>query len=69
VYGFPSLNKYAIDPVKPIRIVIQNGDVTLKGVVMNQSDKEVAGIRANGVFGVFKVTNDLQVVSQQTEHN
>jgi hyperosmotically inducible protein len=69
VYGYPSLNKYAIDPVKPIRIVVQNGNVTLEGVVNNQSDKEVAGLRANGVFGVFKVTNDLQVANQQSERN
>jgi hyperosmotically inducible protein len=69
VYGFPSLNKYAIDPGKPIPIVVQNGNVTLEGVVMNQADKQVAGIRANGVFGVFKVTNDLQVANQQSERN
>jgi len=64
VYGFPSLNKYAIDPVKPIRISVQNGNVTLYGVVNSQADKNAAGIRANGVSGVFKVTNDLQVAGQ-----
>jgi hypothetical protein len=48
---------------------VQNGNVTLEGVVINQADKEVAGLRANGVFGVFKVTNDLQVANQQSEHN
>jgi hyperosmotically inducible protein len=69
VYGYPSLNKYAIDPAKPIRIVVQNGNVTLEGMVISQADKEVAGLRANGVFGVFKVTNDLQVANQQFEHN
>ncbi|WP_251106661.1 BON domain-containing protein [Alloacidobacterium dinghuense] len=61
VYGFPSLNKYAIDPGKPIRISVQNGNVTLYGVVINQGDKDAAGIRANSVPGVFKVTNNLQV--------
>ena len=69
VYGYPSLNKYAIDPAKPIRIVVQNGNVTLEGVVINQMDKEVAGLRANGVPGVFKVTNNLQVTNQQSERN
>ena len=69
VYGYPSLNKYAIDPAQPIRIVVQNGNVTLEGVVMNKMDKEVAGLRANGVPGVFKVTNDLQVANQQSERN
>jgi len=61
VYGFPSLNKYSIDPAKPIRIVVVNGNVSLAGVVDTQADKDTAGIRANGVPGVFKVTNDLQV--------
>ncbi|MBX6358589.1 BON domain-containing protein [Pseudacidobacterium ailaaui] len=64
IYGFPSLNKYAIDPAKPIRISVQNGHVTLYGVVDNQGDKEAAGIRANSVPGVFSVTNDLQVAGQ-----
>jgi osmotically-inducible protein OsmY len=61
VYGFPSLNKYAIDPGKPIRISVQNGNVTLYGVVDSQSDKDAANIRANSVPGVFHVTNNLQV--------
>jgi hyperosmotically inducible protein len=69
VYGYPSLQKYAMDPVKPIRILVVNGNVTLVGTVISQADKNVAGIRANGVFGAFKVTNDLQVANQQTERN
>ncbi|HVW78650.1 MAG TPA: BON domain-containing protein [Alloacidobacterium sp.] len=64
VYGFPSLNKYAIDPGKPIRISVQNGNVTLYGVVDNQGDKDAAGIRANSVPGVFHVTNNLVVANQ-----
>lgn len=62
IYGAPQLNKYAMDPAKPIRITVVNGNVTLSGVVDNQGDKDVANIRANGVPGVFKVTNNLQVV-------
>jgi hyperosmotically inducible protein len=65
IYGFPSLNRYAIDPAKPIRITVVNGNVTLTGVVDSQSDKDTAGIRANGVPGVFKVTNQLQVANAQ----
>jgi osmotically-inducible protein OsmY len=61
VYGFPSLNKYAIDPAAPIRITVVNGHVILSGVVLNQADKDAAGIRANTVPGVFSVTNNLQV--------
>jgi osmotically-inducible protein OsmY len=67
VYGFPSLNKYAIDPAKPIRISVQNGNVTLYGVVDSQADKDAAGIRANSVPGVFHVTNDLQVAGGAPE--
>jgi hyperosmotically inducible periplasmic protein len=68
VYGFPSLNKYAIDPAQPIRISVQNGHVTLYGVVDSQADKDAAGIRANTVPGVFSVTNDLQVAGQVPEN-
>jgi hyperosmotically inducible periplasmic protein len=62
IYGFPSLEKYAMGVQKPIRIIVNNGHVTLEGVVDNQSDKDTAGIRANGVPGIFSVTNNLQVV-------
>jgi osmotically-inducible protein OsmY len=65
VYGFPSLNKYAIDPGKPIRISVQNGNVTLYGVVDSQADKDAAGIRANTVPGVFHVTNNLAVAGKE----
>ncbi len=61
IYGVPSLQRYAIDPAKPIRITVVNGDITLTGVVDRQADKDAAGIRANGVPGAFKVTNNLQV--------
>jgi osmotically-inducible protein OsmY len=64
VYGFPSLNKYAINPVKPIRIAVQNGHVELYGMVDSQADKDVANIRANSVPGVFSVKNYLQVANQ-----
>jgi len=67
VYGYPSLNKYAIDPAKPIRISVQNGHVQLSGVVDSQADKDTAGIRANGVSGVFSVENNLQVAGQPSE--
>jgi hyperosmotically inducible periplasmic protein len=67
IYGYPQLNKYAIDPAKPIRITVVNGNVTLTGVVDSQADKDVANIRANGVSGVFKVVNNLQVVGGTQE--
>jgi osmotically-inducible protein OsmY len=61
IYGYPSLNRYAIDPAKPIRISVQNGNVELYGTVDSQADKETAFLRANGVPGVFSVKNYLQV--------
>jgi osmotically-inducible protein OsmY len=67
VYGYASLNKYAMDPAKPIRISVQNGHVELYGVVDTQADKDTANIRANGVPGVFSVKNYLQVAGQPTE--
>jgi hyperosmotically inducible protein len=63
IYGAAQLNRYSLDPAKPIRITVVNGNVTLSGVVDNPGDKDVAGIRANTVPGVFKVTNNLQVAN------
>lgn len=67
IYGFPPLMKYSIDPGRPIRISVQNGNVTLYGVVDNAVDRDTASIRANGVQGVFKVTNELQVAATTNE--
>jgi hyperosmotically inducible protein len=61
IYGFSSLNRYALPVIKPIRIIVKNGNVTLEGVVDNPADKNIANIRANGVHGVFSVTNNLRV--------
>ncbi|HEX4165189.1 MAG TPA: BON domain-containing protein, partial [Bryobacteraceae bacterium] len=41
-----------------------NGHVTLEGVVANQGDKDLIGIRANSVPNVFSVTNNLRVEQQ-----
>ncbi len=62
IYGYPSLEKYALGVQKPIRIIVKNGHVTLEGVVDNDTDKNIANVRANGVPGIFSVTNNLQVV-------
>jgi osmotically-inducible protein OsmY len=66
IYGTPQLQRYAMDPAKPIRITVVNGNVTLSGVVDNKMDHDVAGIRANTVPGVFKVVNDLQIAPPQS---
>ena len=63
IYGFPSLQRYALGVQKPIRIIVKSGRVTLEGVVDSEADKNTAGIRANGVPGTFAVTNNLQVVA------
>jgi len=62
IYGEPGLEKYALGVQKPIRIIVKNGHVTLEGVVDNQADKDLAGIRAKTVPGTFSVDNNLQVV-------
>jgi hyperosmotically inducible protein len=62
IYGYPALEKYALGVQKPIRIIVKNGRVTLEGVVDNETDKNLAGMRANTVPGIFQVTNNLQVV-------
>jgi len=67
IYGASQLNRYSLDPAKPIRITVVNGNVTLSGVVDNPGDKVVAGLRANSVQGVFKVTNNLQVATPAAE--
>ncbi len=67
IYGYPSLQRYAIDPERPIRISVQNGNVELYGTVDSQADKEAAYLRANGVPGVFSVKNYLQVAGQPAE--
>jgi hyperosmotically inducible periplasmic protein len=61
IYGDSVLNKYAIDPAQPIRIIVDNGHITLYGSVDNEMDKNVAGIRANQLFGAFSVENKLVV--------
>jgi len=67
IYGDPVLQKYAIVPQKPIRIVVENGHVTLVGVVDSTMDRQVAGMRASEVSGVFSVTNNLAVPGQQVK--
>lgn len=61
IYRSATLSKYAIDPARPIRIIVDNGHLTLYGTVDNKMDKEIAGIRAGSVFGAFSVNNQLNV--------
>jgi hyperosmotically inducible periplasmic protein len=64
VFGFAGLYRYAMGVNPSVHIIVDNGHVTLKGVVDNQGDKNLAYLRANGVPGVFSVTNELLVADK-----
>jgi osmotically-inducible protein OsmY len=61
IYRDSVLGRYGSDPADPIRIIVDNGHITLYGTVQNAMDKNIAGIRANSVPGVFSVDNKLVV--------
>ncbi len=61
IYGHPALNRYSLQAVPPIHIIVKNGQLTLEGVVANEMDKNIANVQANSVPGVFSVTNNLRV--------
>ncbi len=67
VYGTDGLFKYSMGAVPSIHIVVKNGHVTLVGVVDNEADKDLAGIRAKGIPNVFSVDNQLQVANQKVK--
>lgn len=62
IYGDPQIGtRYGYQALPSIHIIVENGNVTLEGVVANQFDKNLINVRANSVPNVFKVTNNLQV--------
>ena len=61
VYGHSVMAPYSLIPHPPIRIIVENGNVTLKGVVRAEMDRSIAYLQANSVHGAFSVTNDLIV--------
>ncbi len=61
IYSQAALQRYGLQAVPPIHIIVKGGNVTLEGVVASESDKNIANIQANGVSGVFSVTNHLRV--------
>jgi hyperosmotically inducible protein len=61
IFSDSSLGRYSMGPVPSIHIIVNNGHVTLEGVVMNQMDANIARIRALGVPGVFSVTSNLRI--------
>ena len=64
IYGDPALSRYGFQAVPSIHIIVKNGNVTLEGVVDNETDKNLAGLRANGVPNVFSVKNTLVVAGE-----
>lgn len=62
IYRYAALEKYALGVIRPIRIIVKTGHVTLEGVVDNETDKNLVNLRANSVPGIFSVTNNLRVV-------
>jgi hyperosmotically inducible protein len=66
IYRDPVLSKYAMDPARPIRIIVVNGHVTLYGSVDSAMDRNIAGLRANQIPGAFSVENNLEVESRQS---
>lgn len=48
----------------PIKIIVRNGDILLRGVVDNEGDRNIAGVRANGVAGAFQVKNEIRLASR-----
>jgi hyperosmotically inducible protein len=61
IYRDPVLSRYSIQVVPPIHIIVDNGHVTLTGVVNTDLEKQVAGVRANSSMSFGLVTNDLRV--------
>ncbi len=62
IYGYPALStRYGFQALPSIHIIVANGHVTLEGVVANEGDRNITNIQANGVPGVFSVTNNLRV--------
>ncbi len=64
IYSYPALQKYAINPIRPIRISVQNGHVELYGAVDSTQDRQLAFMRADAVPGVFSVKNYIEVQGQ-----
>jgi hyperosmotically inducible protein len=61
VFSHADLGRYTMGAIPQVHIIVKNGHVSLEGVVMNQMDKNIAGIVANTVPGVFSVENNLVI--------
>ncbi len=69
LFSHPVLRKYVrpgasfglLPHRSDIHIIVKNGNLTLEGVVLWKTDSDVAFLVANGVSGIFSVTNNLHV--------
>lgn len=62
LFNFDSpLFQYSLSVVPSIHIIVDNGRVTLKGVVSSEGDRNYANVMANEVPDVFEVKNELKV--------
>ena len=61
IYRHDSLERYALNAVPPIHIIVENGRITLEGVVDTKMDAQLAEVQARSVPGTFEITNNLQV--------
>lgn len=66
IYGHTALNRYALQAVPSIHIIVDKGNVILDGVAANSTDSNIANIQANSVSGVFSVKNQLRIENQET---
>ena len=64
VFRSGSLYRYAMGANPSIHIIVKNGRVTLEGVVSSKMDSQLAYMAANGVPGVFSVTNNLHIAGR-----
>lgn len=69
IYRDPALSRYGIQAIPPIHIIVDNGHVTLAGVVNTEMEKEIAGIRANSSMSFGKVINNLRVEQPAPKKN
>ena len=61
IYRDPQFRTYLIGPNPPIHIVVENGKVTLKGMVATPMEKQLAEMKVRSGVMAFDVNNDLQV--------
>lgn len=61
IFSTGGLSRYSWEAAPSIHIIVDRSRIRLIGYVLDQADKNLAGIAANQVPGVFAVQNDLQV--------